>query len=90
MANSIQIKYRGEVLCCLDQTEVKAVEPYSYFKWPPRNLFRRIGDWVFSFFTGRKVQMSAESVEAGTRLLFKDGTCMKLKMPFLEFVNEYC
>lgn len=90
MANSIQIRYHGEVLCCLDQTEVKAVEPYSYFKWPPRNLFHRIRDFLFTFFTGKKVQYPAESVEVFTKVMFKDGTFMKIRMPFLEFVSDYC
>ena len=90
MANSIKIKYHGEVLCCFDQTEVKAVEPYSYFKWPPKNIFRRIRDWMYVFLTGKRVQSPAESVEVFTKVMFKDGTYLKIRMPFLEFVNDYC
>ena len=94
MANSIQIKYHGEVLCCLDQTEVKAVEPYISCKPPIRNVFQRIGDWIYRFVTGKRTQVMigehGASCEYGTKILFKDGTWMRLKIPFLEFVNEYC
>lgn len=89
MANSIPIKYHGETLCCFDQTEVKAVEPYPYYKLASRNLFQRISDWCYSFFTGKKCQDAIESVDICTKILFKDGTWIKIKMPFMEFVDEY-
>ena len=94
MANSIQLKYHGETLCCLDQTEVKAVEPYVFCKPPIRNVLQRIGDWMYRFFTGRRTQAiigeNGASFESGTKILFKDGTWMRLKIPFMEFVNGYC
>lgn len=94
MANSIQIKYHGETLCCLDQTEVKAVEPYVFCKPPGRNIFQRIGDWMYRFVTGKRLQVQigehGASCESWTKILFKDGTWMRLKIPFMEFVNGYC
>lgn len=94
MANSVQIKYHGEVLCCLDQTEVKAVEPYVYFKPPIRNLFQRIVDWTYRFVTGKRTKCEIgdgeSSIELMTKILFKDGTWIKIKIPFMEFVNAYC
>ena len=94
MANAVQIKYHGEVLCCLDQTEVKAVEPYVYCKPPVRNLFQRIGDWTYRFVTGEKTKCMVgdgeSEIEPMTKILFKDGTWMKIKIPFMEFVNGYC
>lgn len=90
MANSIQIKYHGEVLCCLDQTEVKAVEPYVFCKPPPRNVFKRIAGCLYSFVTGRKMPIIDPVVDIGTKILFKDGTWMRLKMPFTEYVDAYC
>ena len=94
MANSVQIKYQGEVLCCLDQTEVKAVEPYVFCKPPIRNVFQRISDWMYRFVTGKRTSVmvgdNGSSCELGTKILFKDGTWMRLKIPFMEFVNGYC
>ena len=94
MANSVQIKYHGEVLCCLDQTEVKAVEPYVYCKPPVRNMFQRIGDWTYRFVTGKRTKCivgdGESEIESMTKILFKDGTWMKIKIPFIEFVNGYC
>lgn len=93
MANSTPIKYHGEVLCCLDQTEVKAVEPYVSFKPPIRNVFQRIYDWTYRFITGRRtgvfVGEGMSSCDSGTKVLFKDGTWMKIRMPFMEFVDAY-
>lgn len=94
MANSIQIKYHGEILCCLDQTEVKAVEPYVFCKPPIRNVLQRMGDWMYRFVTGKRAKAliggNGASFESGTKILFKDGTWMRLKIPFMEFVNGYC
>ena len=90
MANSIQIKWHGEVLCCLDQTEVKAVEPLTYWKGPPQNLFKRVCGYITSFFTGKPYRCKDSDKEIQTKILFKDGTFLKLKMPFVEFVDGYC
>lgn len=90
MANSIQIKWHGEVLCCLDQTEVKAVEPLAYWKVPPQNLFKRVCGRISSFFTGKAYRCADSEKEIQTKILFKDGTFLKLKMPFVEFVDGYC
>lgn len=94
MANSVQIKYRGEVLCCLDQTEVKAVEPYVTFKPPIRNVFQRIYDWSYRFVTGKRQKVfigdDGSSCELWTKIMFKDGTWMRIKMPFMDFVEGYC
>lgn len=90
MANSVRIKYHGEVLCCLDQTEVKAVEPYVLKKARPQNIIRRIAAWTRTFITGRQVDKSDADYEEWTKVLFKDGTWIRLKMPFLEFINGYC
>ena len=89
MANSVQIRYRGEVLCCLDQTEVKAVEPFVFKKYPSQNLFKRTCGWVKTFLTGKPPRLDIESEDC-TKVLFKDGTWLRIKMPFLEFVNAYC
>ena len=91
MANSVRIKYHGEVLCCFDQTEVKAVEPYYYVKPPmPQNLFKRAYAWVYAFFTGKKNSLVVPKAECQTKVSFKDGTWLRVQMPFYEFVNEYC
>jgi len=90
MANSIRIKYHGETLCCLDQTEVKAVEPYVFCKPPPQNLFKRTYDWLYRFVTGKKLQNDNSVVDVGTKVLFKDGTWLRVRMPFMEFIDAYC
>ena len=94
MANSVQIKWHGEVLCCLDQTEVKAVEPYVICKPPTRNLLQRIYDWTYRFMTGKRTKVTVgdngSSCETDTKIMFKDGTWMRIKMPFMEFVDGYC
>lgn len=90
MANSVRIKYRGEVLCCLDQSEVKAVEPYAFRKYPPQNLLKRVCGWLRTFFTGKSADKSECGYEESTKVSFKDGTCIRLKMPFSEFINGYC
>ena len=90
MANAIQIRYKGETLCCLDQTEVKAVEPFVYWKPPPQNLFVRICGRVSSLFSGNPYRCKDSDKEEMTKVLFKDGTNMKIRMPFWEFVNAYC
>ena len=90
MANAIQIKYRGEVLCCLDQTEVKAVEPYVYRKYPPQNILKRVYCWTRAFVIGKQPERRECEYEECTKVSFKDGTWIRLKMPFMEFVNAYC
>ena len=90
MANSVRIKYRGEVLCCLDQTEVKAVEPYIVRKYPSQNIFNRICGWARTLITGKPPDRGVCEYEECTKVSFKDGTWIRLKMPFLEFVNGYC
>ena len=90
MANAIRIKYHGETLCCLDQTEVKAVEPYVFRKYPPQNLFKRIVGGIQSFFTGKLPDRGEFECEEYTKVSFKDGNWILLKMPFLEFINAYC
>lgn len=90
MANAIRIKFRGETLCCIDPTEVKAVEPYVFRKYPPQNLIKRVYGWVGSFCTGKLPSRGEFECEESTKVLFKDGTWIRVKMPFLEFVNAYC
>lgn len=90
MANSVQIRYRGEVLCCLDQTEVKMVEPFLYRKVQPQNLWKRICGWTIQFLTGKRKAETDAELENWTKISFKDGTWIRIKMPFLEFVNGYC
>ena len=90
MANSVRIKYRGETLCCLDQTEVKAVEPYLFRKSPPQNILKRIMNWGKAFFAGVSPDKGNTDCEEWTKVSFKDGTWLKIKMPFLEFISAYC
>lgn len=90
MANSVRIKYHGEVLCCLDQTEVKAVEPYVFRIYPQQNLIKRLYFGLRTFLTGKSPDIGKSECEDYTKVLFKDGTWIRLKMPFLEFVNAYC
>lgn len=89
MANSIRIKYRGEVLCCLDPTEVKAVEPSVFRKYPPQNLGKRVWRWATTFFTGKQPEKADYDSEECTKVLFKDGTWLRIKIPFLEFLDGY-
>lgn len=89
LANSARITYQGEVLCCFDQTEVKAVEPFRYRKEVQQNLFKRTWCSLCSFVTGNKIDLNKD-VEIHTKVSFNDGTYLILKMPFMEFVNEYC
>lgn len=90
MANSARITYRGEVLCCLDQTEVKAVEPYLFRKPLPRKVYKRIWDGLVAFFTGSQPPLAMSESEEQTRILFKDGSSLIIKIPFYEFINGYC
>lgn len=90
MANSFPVKYKGEVLCYLDQTEVKAVEPFLYKKSPPQNIFCRGWYCLKTFLTGKPFVHPKLECETQTKVLFKDGTWIRIKMPFLEFVNAYC
>lgn len=91
MANSIRITYHGEVLCCLDPTEVKATEPYLFVKPQAMNVFKRLWRWLYQFLTGKRPK-TEDSVrgDSGTKVLFKDGTWMRLRIPFMEFVDGYC
>ena len=90
MANSVRITYRGELLCCLDQTEVEAVEPFREPKAKPQNLWKRICGFAVRFYTGKRTNQDTSDFEERTRILFKDGTSIVVKMPFMEFVNGYC
>ena len=90
LANAARITYGGEVLCCLDQSEVKAVEPFVYRKIQPQNLWNRVRGWFYEVITGTKLCIKSDDVEIQTKISFKDGTWIRLKMPFMEFVNEYC
>lgn len=90
MANSIRIKYHGETLCCLDQAEVKAVEPYVFKKTRPQNICKRLYGWIRTFLTGKQNDKGDAGYEEWTKVLFKDGTWIRLKMPFVEFVDGYC
>lgn len=90
MANSVQIKYNGEVLCCLDQTEVKAVEPYLSYKPKPQNLIKRMRGWAIRFLSGKSPSRDGSDYEEWTKISFKDGTWIRIKMPFWEFANAYC
>lgn len=89
LANSARITYNGEVLCCFDQTEVKAVEPFRYKKEEPHNIFKRVWGSLCYFLTGKKTDLN-QDVDIHTKVSFNDGTYLILKMPFMEFVNAYC
>lgn len=91
LANSVRITHNKEVLCCLDQTEVKAVEPFFEYSEMPVNIWKRGWSGMYSFLTGKK-SLSQPMLHCSekTRIRFKDGTEMILRMPFLEFVNAYC
>ena len=91
LANSVKITYKGETLALIDQTEVKAVEPYVYIKPKPLNLWKRMCCGVIRFFTGAAPSYDGEAYrETYTKISFKDGTWAKVRMPFYEFVNAYC
>lgn len=49
---------------------------------------------MYRFVTGKRLQVQigehGASCESWTKILFKDGTWMRLKIPFMEFVNGYC
>lgn len=90
LANAVKIRYQGAVLCCLDQTEVKAVEPYLYIKQPQMNIIKRVYHYMNRVITGRRVQLPLPECEPDTKVMFKDGTWIRIKMPFMEFINEYC
>ena len=88
MGNATPIKYRGEVLALVDPTAVKAVEPYVQVRTRPRNLWQRLRGYALKFVFGT-CPVDAET-ENYTKLCFKDGTWLKLRMPFYEYINEYC
>ena len=88
MGNATPIKYKGEVLALVDPTAVKAVEPYFQVKKKPRNLWQRLRGWALQVLFGTN-PFEAE-MESYTKLCFKDGTWLKLRMPFYEYINEYC
>lgn len=90
MANSVRIKYHGEVLCCLDQTEVKAVEPYVYWKAPRQNLLTRVFRKACTYLSGRPCKNCSSTKEEQTKIYFKDGTWIRIRIPFIEFVDAYC
>lgn len=59
-------------------------------KYPPQNLLKRICGCVRAFFTGKLPDRGELECDECTKVSFKDGTWIRLKMPFLEFVNAYC
>ncbi len=90
LANSCRISYKGEVLCCLDQTEVKAVEPYRKVMMRPQNVFERCFRKFISWITGVSQPVLLDTYLSITRIHFKDGTKLEVNMPFMEFINAYC
>lgn len=90
LANSVRITYNKEVLALIDQTEIKAVEPYIYVKPKPLNLWKRMCGGIARFFLGTPIPSDAEATkEIYTKLSFKDGTWTKVRMPFYDFINAY-
>lgn len=83
IGNTIPIKRDGETLACIDPLRVEAVIPDVAEK-PSRN--ESLMEKMSSFFRGDKVGGGA--VKA-TRIIFKDGTSVRLEMPFSDFVNAY-
>lgn len=88
LANSVRIQYKGQTLIELDPTLVKAVKPSTNVTYAPMSLWERIKFNLRKFILGEAFQR-IKSSEATTKILFKDGTFEKIKMPFLEFMEEY-
>lgn len=89
MANQVHIRYHGETLCSIDPSEVKSVEPYSFKKIKPQNIFKRIYEKVVVFLKGSLPKQSQNDYEEWTRISFRDGTWIRVKIPFLEFIEGY-
>ena len=89
MGNNVRITYRGEVLATIDPTQVKSVEPYVYCIYKPQNLKQRIVAGLRKFFTGRITDFEGDRFTY-TKVSFRDGTFIKIRMPFYDFINEYC
>ena len=87
LGNSVKISYKGESLAYIDPAEVKSVEPYITFKPNPRNLFMRLCGFFSSLWTGKK-QPQGEK-ECWTKITFRDGTWVKVRIPFWEFEQQY-
>lgn len=83
LGNSIRIKYKGEVLCCLDPSEVKAVEPFIISPIEERGWLERVRNFI------RGKNIKREEVSKITKVCYKDGTNTIIKMPFLEFIEDY-
>jgi len=88
MGNTTPIKYKGEVLALVDPTTVKAVEPFIQVRTRPCNLWRRLRGLAHQFLYGTSDMDTTTDIY--TKLCFKDGTWLKVKIPFYEFINEYC
>lgn len=91
LCNSIKIAFRGETLAYIDPAEIKAVEPYHSYKPMSISLPKRVTGWLFRWWKGEASgEKLYESFESLTKITFRDGTWMKIRMPFYEFVNAYC
>lgn len=87
LGNSIKIAYRGESLAYIDPTEVKSVEPYITYKPNPHSLLKKWWGGFVSLWRCHK-QFQGEK-EYWTKIAFKDGTWVKVKIPFWEFEQLY-
>lgn len=88
LGNAIPIRYHGEVLAVVDPAEIHSVEPYSYTRTMPTLLHRRVWEWMQKVWLGRST--GEVKREQWTKIAFKDGTWVKVRMPFIEFVSAYC
>lgn len=90
MANLIPIVYKSETLACLDPTQVKAVEPFVIFKSRPSNSrLKNLMTFVRRIFDRKFIPTELSIREDWTKISFKDGTFIRIKMPFIEFLAAY-
>lgn len=80
MSNAIPILFKGETLALVDPTQVKAVVPRIIE--PPRPaLWERI-----------KIRLGRKAITQptnATEILFRDGTSIVVKIPFIDYINFF-
>lgn len=90
MANLIPIVYKGETLACLDPTQVKAVEPFVMFKSRPSDSrLKNFMTFVRRIFNRRFIPTELSIREDWTKISFKDGTFIRIRMPFFDYLAAY-
>lgn len=82
MGNTIPIKYHGETLACIDPSQVEAVVPWVFYKERRFGIFDRIANFI------KRVHLQDERIQA-TKVMFKDGSSIKISIPFFDFINLY-